>query len=214
MVFTGGACTTGPGAVVGTSLSEPIRSHSDIQKNNAPFYKKALKVYENIATQACNNGHVIDLFAASLDQLGLAEMKICLEKTGGCMVLDDSFARGVFTGSFTSIFKRDSDDNLCMGFDSEIQVLTSSEFKVAGAIGQLSSLDRKHNCVSDIEVGVGNTCAWKLGGLDPNNTLSIFFEIANRKAEIVSEGRLAYLQICTKYKYSTGRTHFTCNYCS
>lgn len=44
MLFTGGACTEGPGMVVGPELREPIRSHHDIDRDNIKYYKKALKV--------------------------------------------------------------------------------------------------------------------------------------------------------------------------
>ena len=42
-----------------------------------PFYKKACTFYDAMATRAVNNGHVIDIFACSLDQVGVAEMKVC-----------------------------------------------------------------------------------------------------------------------------------------
>ena len=44
MTFAGGACTQGPGMVVGDELKNPIRSHHDIEKDNVKFMKKAMKV--------------------------------------------------------------------------------------------------------------------------------------------------------------------------
>lgn len=44
MLFAGGPATEGPGMVVGPELREPIRSHHDIDRDNAKYYKKALKV--------------------------------------------------------------------------------------------------------------------------------------------------------------------------
>jgi len=44
MLFAGGPCTEGPGMVVGTELKEPIRSHHDIERDNAKYYRKASKV--------------------------------------------------------------------------------------------------------------------------------------------------------------------------
>ena len=44
MLFAGGACTQGPGMVVGDELKYPIRSHHDIDKDNAKYMKKAMKV--------------------------------------------------------------------------------------------------------------------------------------------------------------------------
>lgn len=39
MVFVGGPPTVGPGAMVDRSKNETIRSHTDLQKNNAPHFK-------------------------------------------------------------------------------------------------------------------------------------------------------------------------------
>lgn len=44
MLFVGGPCTQGPGAVVGDELKSTIRSHHDIDKDNAKYMKKAIKV--------------------------------------------------------------------------------------------------------------------------------------------------------------------------
>jgi protein transport protein SEC23 len=44
ILYTGGPCTEGPGMVVGTELKEPIRSHHDIERDNAKYYRKASKV--------------------------------------------------------------------------------------------------------------------------------------------------------------------------
>jgi hypothetical protein len=44
MLFTGGPVTEGPGMVVSEELREPIRSHTDLIKENAKYTKKAQKV--------------------------------------------------------------------------------------------------------------------------------------------------------------------------
>lgn len=231
MMFIGGPPTIGPGMIVSTELKEHMRSHHDLHKGNAPFYKPAIKFYEGVSTRAVANGHTIDLFACSLDQIGLAEMKVCVEKTGGYLVLDDSFTRGVFIGSFKRVFARENaaaaaalaagqppppssqDPNgsdLVMSFNGELTVLTSREFKVCGAIGNVTSLERKSPSVSETELGVGGTCAWTLGGLDGNSTLSLYFEIVNQSdaAPPSTDGtRQCYMQFVTKYRHSTGRIH-------
>ena len=240
MMFIGGPPTVGPGMIVSTELKEHMRSHHDLHKGNAPFYKPAIKFYDSVATRAVANGHTIDLFACSLDQIGLAEMKVCVEKTGGYLVLDDSFTRGVFIGSFKRVFARDNtaqlaaqaahqaalaagqppppmpdmsanSNDLLMSFNGELSVFTSREFKVCGAIGNVTSLDRKSPSVSETEMGIGGTSAWTLGGLDGNSTLSLYFEIVNQSAESIppaADGsRQCYMQFVTKYRHSTGRTH-------
>jgi protein transport protein SEC23 len=207
MVFAGGPPTVGPGMVVSNDFKESIRSHHDIQKGNATYMKDAVAFYESLAVRANANGHVIDTFACCLDQMGLAEMKVCSERTGGYIVLDDSFTRAVFTGSFKRVFLRDAASNeLAMAFGGELSVLTSREYQVCGAIGFVSSMDKKSANVSDTtEIGVGNTCAWALGGLDQNSTVGLYFDVVNQNADALKDGRQAYLQIVTRYRRSNGQ---------
>lgn len=51
------------------NLSDPIRSHKDLDKDAAPHYHKAIKFYEGLGKQLVNQGHVLDLFACALDQV-------------------------------------------------------------------------------------------------------------------------------------------------
>ena len=51
------------------NLSDPIRSHKDLDKDSAPLYHKAVKFYEGLSKQLVHQGHVLDLFACALDQV-------------------------------------------------------------------------------------------------------------------------------------------------
>lgn len=55
--------------IVSKALSEPIRSHKDLDKDAAPFFHKAVKLYEGLAKQLVHQGHVLDVFACALDQV-------------------------------------------------------------------------------------------------------------------------------------------------
>jgi protein transport protein SEC23 len=44
LLFIGGACTFGPGQIVGTDFMETIRLHNDLRNNKAKHYKKAVEV--------------------------------------------------------------------------------------------------------------------------------------------------------------------------
>lgn len=59
MLYAGGPCTEGPGTVVGTELKEPIRSHHDIERDNAKYYRKASKV--KLPSFACQSVDIIVL---------------------------------------------------------------------------------------------------------------------------------------------------------
>ncbi|KAJ0793226.1 putative protein transport protein Sec23 [Helianthus annuus] len=68
VALVGGPCTEGPGSIVSKDLSDPVRSHKDLDKDAAPFFRKAVQFYEELAKQMVNQGHVLDLFASALDQ--------------------------------------------------------------------------------------------------------------------------------------------------
>lgn len=83
MLFIGGPCTSGPGLIVDTDLGETIRAHVDIEREKAPHMKEAQKFYESVADRCRKNRQSVDLFACCLDQVGLLEMRSCIETTGG-----------------------------------------------------------------------------------------------------------------------------------
>jgi len=84
-----------------------------------------LQFYEGLSKRASNNGHVIDLFAGCLDQVGLLEMKSLPNCTNGVIVLSDSFATSIFKQSFLRMFNKDEQGHLQMGFNAtfDVQVL-------------------------------------------------------------------------------------------
>ena len=211
MTFVGGPCTHGPGAIVSKELSKTMRSHNDLLKGLAPMFKDACKHYEALADRCVRNSHVVDIFACSLDQVGLLEMKRCVEKTGGLTVLADSFGQRVFKESFQRVFKRHPDTapecdrgHLEMAFAGTIECLTSREFKVCGAIGPCSSLKKMSNSVSDNEVGQGSTYAWSMGGLSPSTTVAFYFEIVNKEENPLPPGKRHHIQFVTTYQHSSG----------
>ncbi|XP_048956200.1 protein transport protein Sec23B isoform X6 [Canis lupus dingo] len=203
MLFTGGPPTQGPGMVVGDELKVPIRSWHDIEKDNARFMKKATKHYEMLANRTATNGHCIDIYACALDQTGLLEMKCCANLTGGHMVMGDSFNTSLFKQTFQRIFSKDFNGDFRMAFGATLEVKTSRELKVAGAIGPCVSLNVKGPCVSENELGVGGTNQWKICGLDPTSTLGIYFEVVNQHNAPVPQGGRGAIQFVTQYQHSS-----------
>ncbi|VAH94095.1 unnamed protein product [Triticum turgidum subsp. durum] len=104
MAFIGGPSTEGPGSIISKPLSDPIRSHKDLDKGSAPLYNKAVKFYEEIGSQLVHQGHVLDLFACALDQVGVAEMKVAVERTGGIVVLAKKDAPDAIGQSQNNLF--------------------------------------------------------------------------------------------------------------
>ncbi|KAF2262305.1 protein transport protein SEC23 [Lojkania enalia] len=209
MLFCGGPATEGPGMVVGPELREPIRSHHDIDRDNIKYYKKALKFYDNLAKRVAHNGHIVDIFAGCLDQVGLLEMKGLSNSTGGHMILTDSFTSSMYKQSFARVFNKDADDNLLMGFNASLEVLTTKELKVTGLIGHAVSMNKKSASVGETECGIGNTCSWKMCGIDPEASYGIYFEIASQGGpnQLQQGPQKGMMQFLTYYQHSAGQYH-------
>jgi len=142
-------------------------------------------------------------------QVGLAEMRTLVSETGGRVVLDDSFTRGVFKGSLHQMFTCDEDGALALGFGAELHVQVSPELTVVGAIGPLSSQNRKATYVAasnPLNQGVGGTCAWTLGGLDESTTVAVYLDVTKAEAAVAGETVSSYVQFSTRYRHSSGAT--------
>uniref|UniRef100_A0A8C1G3T2 Protein transport protein SEC23 n=1 Tax=Cyprinus carpio TaxID=7962 RepID=A0A8C1G3T2_CYPCA len=205
MAFIGGPATQGPGMVVGDELKTPIRSWHDIEKDNAKFMKKATKHYEALANRAAANGHIIDIYACALDQTGLLEMKCCTNHTGGYMVMADSFNTSLFKQTFQRVFTKDVQGSFKMALAGTLEIKTSREIKISGAIGPCVSLNAKGPCVSENEIGTGGTSQWKICGLDPNTTLAFYFEVVNQHNAPIPQGGRGAIQYVTQYQHSSGQ---------
>ncbi|CAF0722708.1 unnamed protein product [Rotaria sp. Silwood1] len=207
MLFIAGPCTQGPGMIIDEELKHTIRSHHDIEKDNAKYMKKTIKFYEGLANRAAVNGHVIDLYSSALDQTGLHEMKYCSNYTGGHMVMSDSFNTSLFKQTFQKVFAKDHKNEYRMSFGATVEIKTSRELKISGAIGSCVSLSQRAANVSETELGIGGTNAWKICGMYPNSTLSLFFEVLNQQqpsTEAPPTGQRGYVQFITQYQHLSG----------
>jgi protein transport protein SEC23 len=209
VVLTGGPATVGPGMVVGKPLSESIRSFSDMAKDqqNARYVKPAMKYYTQLAMRAVAAGHAVDIFACNLDQFGLYEMKVLSEKTGGAIVMSDSFSMHVFKNSFKRLFELDPAGYLNMGFHAKIDCLTSPDLKICGAIGNCSSVNKKSAAVSDTVIGEGGTSQWTMGAIDSRSTIAFYFEPSTSTAQPnnPNAARQGYIQFQTLYNHPSGK---------
>ncbi|KAG2356526.1 hypothetical protein BDR07DRAFT_439314 [Suillus spraguei] len=205
MGFAGGPAMEGPGMVVGNELKEPIRSHRNIERDSAKHYKRALKFYEGPARRASNNGHTVDLFAGCLDQVGLLEMKSLPNSTNGVIVLSDSFATSIFKQSFLRMFNKDDQDLLQMDFNAMFDIQTTKEPKVSGLIGHAISTGKKSAYVSETEIVIGQTSAWRINSITPKTSAAIYFEVVTSAGRPLSHGSRGLIQFVTYYQYSSGQ---------
>lgn len=206
IALVGGPCTEGPGAIVSKDQSEPVRSHKDLDKDAAPYFKKAVKFYDSLAKQLVGQGHVLDLFASALDQVGVAEMKVAIEKTGGLVVLAESFGHSVFKDSFKRVFE-DGEQSLGLCFNGTLEINCSKDIKVQGVIGPCTSLEKKGPAVADTSIGEGNTTAWKMCGLDKSTCLTVFFDLSSSDQSNApgTVNPQLYLQFLTSFQNPEGQ---------
>ncbi|KAK4266583.1 hypothetical protein QN277_027479 [Acacia crassicarpa] len=206
IALVGGPCTEGPGSIVSKDLSDPVRSHKDLDKDATPYFKKAVKFYEGLAKQLVSQGHVLDLFASALDQVGVAEMKVAVERTGGLVVLAESFGHSVFKDSFKRVFE-DGEQSLGLCFNGTLEINCSKEIKIQGIIGPCTSLEKKGPSVADTVIGEGNTTAWKMCGLDKSTCLTVMFDLSSsdRSNNPGTINPQFYLQFLTSYQGPDGQ---------
>lgn len=202
LCFIGGVCTYGPGKIVGNLLKEPMRSHHDILKSrqthiptvnlqsttkvDLTLIKNSESFYNKVAKGLVTLGISCNFFIGSYDQIGLFEMDEICTKTGGNVVMSDSFNTSVFKQSFVRFFKKDDEElgegYLDMGFNATLECRTSSDFKIEGLIGNATMLPVKtsdqiiNKFISKNVVGEGNTNSWKLCNVNPQSSYAIYFE--------------------------------------
>ncbi|KAJ4956531.1 hypothetical protein NE237_013314 [Protea cynaroides] len=198
MVFTSGPVTVGPGIVVESDLSNAIRTHRDLINGRAHLYEKSCNFYKQLAQRLCDSAIVLDLFACSLDQVGASELKVPVESSGGFMMLGESFESDQFRKCLRHVFSRDADGHLKMCFDATMEVVTTKEVMICGALGPCVSLRRKNSAVSVSEIGQGGTNLWKLGTPTNKTCITFFFEVGDE--ETIQPGSAFIIQFITRYR--------------
>lgn len=208
MAFIGGPCTVGPGMIIDDDLKNTIRSHHDIEKDAVKYMKKAIKHYQALATRAAANGHTVDIYSCALDQTGLHEMKYLPNFTGGHIIMGDSFKSSLFNTSLRRVFIKDEGGSLKMAFNGVIEVKTSRELKVCGAIGCLVGQGVRNSSVSDTEIGTGGTAQWKLCSFTPGTSGAWYFDVVQSPpAPNVQSSQRGFIQFITHYTGSDGFKH-------
>lgn len=200
ITIIGGACTYGPGRIVGIELKERIRSHHDIEKTHrhipnlnmnssakveASLLKDAKKFYEKVTKSLVLMGLSCNIFIGSYDQVGLFEMDEVCYKTGGVVVMSDSFTTSIFKQGFIKFFeKREEEGNeyLDMGFNATLECRTTMNLQIRGLIGNATAIPyRKENryiepTISKSSIGEGQTNSWKLCNVNPRSSYAIYFD--------------------------------------
>lgn len=213
LCFIAGATTYGPGRIVGPQLKDALRSHHDLNKvNNSiqnplshqALFTEAKKFYQRVTKNIVSTGLSCNLFIGSYNQIGLYEMDEVCFKTGGSIVMADSFNTAIFKQSFVKFFKKCDDDQgelLDMGFNSTLEVRVPSDLKICGLIGNATALPvkKEHSELVSLQViGDGKANAWKLCSVNPQSTYAIYFE------KLESKSNFTYIQFLFHYQHASG----------
>ncbi|CAN4091826.1 unnamed protein product [Withania somnifera] len=189
MIFTSGPATIGPGMIVSSDFGNAIRNQRDIGNGYAPYYKKSSEFYKQISRRLSDSSIALDLFACSLDQVGAAELRA------------PSFDSDQFKKCLRHIFSHDEVGNLRMCFDATIEIVTTKDVKICGALGSCISLQKKNGSVGDKEIGKGGTYMWKLGALTDKTCIAFFFEVGDEQKPQPSSA--FFIQFITHYRYGS-----------
>jgi len=206
LLMSGGPVTIGPGMIVDRSLKEDIRSHHHLRKETAKHVGVATKFFDSLTDRAVAQGHAVDIFSCSLDQIGLLEMRSLIRLTGGIVVSGESFTHSIFKDSLYKLFRLPTTEpgDLDMAFNANIDLVLSPELKVTGAIGHLASANKKTSHVGESVVGIGGTSSWKICALTAASTYSFYFDIVNAHNNSIPENRYGMIQFRTSYQHPSG----------
>lgn len=198
-LFCGGPCTRGPGKVVGVDKAEMLRFHRDFMDGNTPHYQAAFDFYNDIAGRLQAVRGALDVFAESFDQVGITELRRCVNNTGGTFVCGDTFDHQMFTESFQRSFQRcnikptgevvEGDLETHAMFGLQVQLLTSADTLISGVIGPCSAvplakagptatpaINAANSRVSPLVIGLGGTTTWSTSCADESLTLTFVFD--------------------------------------
>ncbi|KAJ0612397.1 putative protein transport protein Sec23 [Helianthus annuus] len=166
-------------------------------------------------------------------RVGVAEMKVVIERTGGLVVLAESFGHSVFKDSFRRVFEKGEESlglahkyvsscSVTNGYifiliyqthhyflmiSGTLEINCSKDIKIQGIIGPCTSLDKKGPAVASTTIGQGNTTAWKLCGLDKDTCLTVFFDISSSdKDPSGNVNPQLYIQTVTSYQTADGQS--------
>ena len=179
----------------------------DLDKNSKHYKDAAILQFDGI--RLATSSHALDVFACSRS-VGLAEMKLAVDQTGGQVILAEQFGAENFRKSLRKMFARREDGALEMLFNGTFSAFCTPHVMVQGCIGPVSALAVKSKSISENEVGLGQTTSWRMCAFTPSTSIAVYYEIINQHSNPLPHGQPFYLQFCCRYKLSTGEIRLRC----
>ena len=213
LTFVSGICTEGPGRAVDVAKTNLIRGHADIRDQTAAakHWPSSISFYASLMRRMVSHSYVLDVFSACLDQTGLAEMKTCIQCTGGTLLMVDGWQKPHFAKSLEQYFLKDDTTNRPkMFFNVSFEVQTTPNWKVMGAIGPCIGGVKKSSSIADTEMGMGGTAQWLSSTMAEDTTLAVYFEAHNSNGTNTTSSEplkdYRFVQFVTKYVCVNGET--------
>ena len=207
VLFTSGPPTIMDGRIADIRISEFIRKPPDLEENKEKktMVDKATKFYKELTTKAVGLRTCIDIFAFSLDEFGLFEMRDLINKTGGLIILNEEFKQNHFKEALQKLFTRNEFGSLNLHSGATLEFHCSNEIKIRGCIGNCKTLNEKNKYDGKVKIGESGTNKWFLGGLDNFSTFTFFFEIHKTGSKNYPSSHPTYYQFLTYYRHNYGR---------
>ncbi|CBZ24346.1 putative protein transport protein Sec23 [Leishmania mexicana MHOM/GT/2001/U1103] len=166
LLFTGGPCTRGPGAVVSTDKADMMRFHRDIIEGDTPYYEAAFSFYNALEPRLIAANTCLDVFAQSLDQVGVMEMRRCIDNTGGTLIVEDETTDIMFLESLKRYWQR---CDLRAGAERALAAVQEG-MSSSGVDDSYSSEDHRAHCGFAVHMEVNTSVGTLLrGALGPCN---------------------------------------------
>lgn len=210
LLFIGTPVTIGEGNIVSLDKKVQIRTFNDDFSSN----KKSTNFYTNIANrkEAANSSMSFSIFASSYNQVGVYEMSDLTLKTGGYLILNDSFTSNLFKQNYLKVFELNKIGELDLVSNSHLSIRTSNYLEVQGIVGDVIKEEIKNNRsdvisgVADTEIGVGFTNNFKIPLSSSKHNYSIYFKVktvghTNERRKLPN---WFYIQFQTFYNHPDG----------
>ncbi|ELP92596.1 protein transport protein sec23, putative, partial [Entamoeba invadens IP1] len=200
ITFVAGPCTEGPGKIVGCSLRENIRCHQDIVNDNTPYMNSSKSFYDDVADKLVANHSSCSIFACSMDQTGMMEMRKLFESTGGIAYYFEDYKHEALRETLLRLFEENVIRN-----NLSVEVQTCKEMKVCGALGALASGLKKTSSVSSTSIAIGGTSAWKASFALKDSTFGFIFDVTNPQSNVKNGNEGGIIQFRTSFRDESGR---------
>ena len=210
MVFCGGPSVGGRGAIVEPRLRDAVRSHADIAANGDKA--EAVQHYTQLGRRAVARGHALDVICAALDDVGLWEMRSCVQRTGGVALSAESFGAPQLLESLRRLLVVDDAGELAMGFGSRFELRAPKDCGSVELLGGGGDGGSDAGAGADGADGVDSSEAaearcfsWSGGCVGPQTCSALLLHPASDKRKRgAPRGGAVVLQMCVEYRHAAG----------